>query len=40
MDTRTNDILKQLKDLNELFDDTEDAGSCGYFNIHDYKKSK
>ena len=34
------EILKKLKDLNKLFDHTENAVSCDYFDINEYKKVK
>ena len=33
-------LPRKLKDLNKLFDNTENAGSCDYFDINEYKKVK
>ena len=40
IDKHTKEILKKLKDLNKLFDHTESAVSCDYFDINEYKKVK
>ena len=40
VDKHTKEILKKLKDLNKLFDHTENAVSCDYFDINEYKKVK
>ena len=40
IDKHTKEILKKLKDLNKLFDHTENAVSCDYFDINEYKKVK
>ena len=36
----TKEIQKKLKDLNKLFDHTENAVSCDFFDINEYKKIK
>ena len=38
IDKRTKEIIKELKDLNQLFDHTENAVSCDYLYINEYKK--
>ena len=40
IDKHTKEILKKLKDLNKIFDHTENAGSCDYFDINEDKKSQ
>ena len=40
IDKRTKEILKKLKDLNKFFDHTENAPSCDYLGINEYKKIK
>ena len=37
IDKRTKEILKKLKDLNQLFDHTENTVSCDYLDICDFQ---
>lgn len=40
VDKCTKDISKKFKDLNQLFDNTENAVNCDYLDINEYKKIK
>ena len=40
IDKHTKEILKKVKDLKKLFHHKENAESCNYFQINEYKKVK